>query len=264
MKTLRAHSSLVEAVEALDTLLIYIKNLVLYPDEKKYRKVKNANIHYQERLGHLKGSEEAMGALGYKPSGEYLRLDEKKMARPDAHATLISLDSLVSAELNDCKAKFNLLPNRLEEKHVFQSVMGAACHHDMGKRPNMEDDEIIVEPFGNEAKSSFFGVYDGHGGRGTVNFVVKVLHNNFEQQIVNFPQRSIPEAFKNAYLLTDGQLRRQNILQSGTTSVTAYIRTLANGKRWLYVANAGDSRAVLWYVARCHSSLSLCCHSVAF
>lgn len=44
-------NSVVEVMEALETLLIYTKNLLLYPDEKKYRKIKMTNIHYQERLG---------------------------------------------------------------------------------------------------------------------------------------------------------------------------------------------------------------------
>lgn len=74
--------------------------------------------------------------------------------------------------------KFGLLPHRLDtDAHKFAAVTGAAAHHDMGKRPNMEDDEIICEPFANENKAAFFAVYDGHGGRGTVNFVVKVLHS---------------------------------------------------------------------------------------
>lgn len=95
MKQICSNSTLVEAMEALETLLIYIKNLILFADEKKYRKVKHANIHYQERLGHLKGADDAMGAIGYRPSGEYLRLDEKKMGRTDSQATLRSMEQLV-------------------------------------------------------------------------------------------------------------------------------------------------------------------------
>ena len=79
-------------------------------------------------------------------------------------------------ELADVRHKFQQLPHRLDESHAFTAVQGAAAYHDMGKRPNMEDDEIICEPFANEPKAAFFAVYDGHGGRGTVNFVVKVLH----------------------------------------------------------------------------------------
>lgn len=48
-------SHLIELQEALDTVLVYIRNLVEFPDEKKFRKIRVANIHYQERLGHISG-----------------------------------------------------------------------------------------------------------------------------------------------------------------------------------------------------------------
>jgi hypothetical protein len=94
-----------------------------------------------------------MGAVGYKASDEFLRLDEKKMTRTDAADTLAKLDALVADQLNETRQKWNNLPVRLSGAHKFRSVQGAACHHDMGKRPNMEDDEIIVEPFANEEKA---------------------------------------------------------------------------------------------------------------
>ena len=50
-----ATNSLVEVMEGLETLLVYAKNLILFPEEKKYRKVKKSNVHYQQRLGHLTG-----------------------------------------------------------------------------------------------------------------------------------------------------------------------------------------------------------------
>ena len=43
------NNSLVELLEGLETLIVYTRNLILYPDEKKYRKIKITNIHYQVR-----------------------------------------------------------------------------------------------------------------------------------------------------------------------------------------------------------------------
>jgi hypothetical protein len=46
LEKLGAHS-LVDELEALETVLVYIKNVIMFPGEKKYRKVKVRNIHYQ-------------------------------------------------------------------------------------------------------------------------------------------------------------------------------------------------------------------------
>jgi len=54
----------------------------------------------------------------------------------------------------------------------------------------------------------------------------------------------VSAGFRHSYMVTDGQLRRQSILRSGSTSVTCVIREV-NGKRVLSTANVGDSRAVL-------------------
>lgn len=58
------------------------------------------------------------------------------------------------------------------------------------------------------------------------------------------PSDGLHEAFKKSYYETDEQLRRSNILKSGTTSVTCVVRE-NEGKRTLFCANVGDSRAVL-------------------
>jgi serine/threonine protein phosphatase PrpC len=168
------------------------------------------------------------------------------MARPESALCLRELEKLVTRALDDVKKEFNALPPRLSPSYCFQSVQGVGTQSEQGKRPNMEDDEIVIEPFAKEAKTGFFALYDGHGGRATVNFVVKVLHMNLEQQLLRHPDKPIRDAWKEAYLITDGQLRRQNILQSGSTSVSCIIRPdTTTGKRWLYTANVGDSRAVL-------------------
>jgi hypothetical protein len=45
----------VEACEALETLLIYMDNIINAPLDTKYRSVRYSNPQYQERLGHLNG-----------------------------------------------------------------------------------------------------------------------------------------------------------------------------------------------------------------
>lgn len=240
-------NSLVEVMEALETLLVYTKNLIQYPEEKKYRKIKISNIHYQERLGHLDGAADAMSAIGYQPVGDYLRLDECKQNNEENEKVLKSIETIIQSELQNVKQGWNALPPRLDDSHSFQSVKGAGSFSAIGKRNHMEDDEIIVDGFCGDQSQGYFGLYDGHGGRATVDFVVKALHLNLEQHLKRNPEpASLCEAFKHSYLATDGQLRRQNILRSGTTSVTCVVRVdKQTNQRWLFTANVGDSRAVL-------------------
>jgi hypothetical protein len=210
-------------MEALETLLVYIKNLIVLPHEKKYRKIKISNIHYQERLGHLTGAIEAMNCIGYMPVGDYLRLDEKKIQSQGNQYILRQLEIIVNNHLNDVRQKWNLLPNRTAMEHIFSAVKAAGSHSAIGKRHNMEDDEIIIDKYCGIEYCGYFGLYDGHGGRATVDFVVKALHMNLEQHLKRNPNDNLPNAFKQSYLATDGQLRRQNILRSGTTSVTCVV-----------------------------------------
>lgn len=171
-----SNNSLVGLLEGLETFLVYTKNLILYPDEKKYRKIKITNIHYQERLGHLQGAEEAMTTIGYLPQGEYLRLDETRIHSPENEAMLVHMEKQVVNKLNELKKQWALMPARTEASHSFSCVHAVGSHSAIGKRHNMEDDEIMIDSYGGDASTGFFGLYDGHGGRATVDFVVKALH----------------------------------------------------------------------------------------
>lgn len=239
-----SENSLVELLEGLETLLVYTKNLIVHPHEKKYRKIKLTNIHYQERLGHLPGALEAMNCIGYVEQGEYLRLDESRVGSADSEARLIKVEKAIVAKLNELKKQWAQMPARAEPNQEFSSVHAVGCHSAIGKRHNMEDDEIMIDRFCGDAKQGFFGLYDGHGGRATVDFVVKALHMNMEQHLKRHPDSDLASAFKHSYLTTDGQLRRQSILRSGSTSVTCVVRMVGD-KRMLFTANVGDSRAVL-------------------
>jgi len=241
-----SQNSLVEIMEGLETLLVYTKNLIMHPDDKKYRKVKTTNIHYVERLGRLAGAADAMNAIGYAPSGEYLRVDEKKINEAGNGETLRKMEKLIQDKLNEVKKQFSQLPVRIDAAHLFSSVSGAGSFSSIGKRHTMDDDEIIIDGFCGDSKQGYFAVYDGHGGRATVDFVVKVLHMNLEQQFKTNPNLPVRQAYHSSYLSTDGQLRRQNILRSGSTSVTCLVRVDSQtGTRTLFTANVGDSRAIL-------------------
>lgn len=46
---------LIDTAEGLETLLVYITNVFVKPQEKRYRKIRLSNVNYIERLGHLTG-----------------------------------------------------------------------------------------------------------------------------------------------------------------------------------------------------------------
>lgn len=230
--------------EAIETLGIYTRNLIDYPDDKKFKKVKLGNIHFRERLGSLTGAIEAMNAIGYTEQGEYLRLVESERGT-DRHAELIELKRILTEHHEQVSKEFESLPVRHSADHTYSSVQGCGEYHAQGRREHMEDDDIVVDQFCGIENQGYFGLYDGHGGRGSVDFVVKTLHNNLEYILKENPNITIAEAYEQSYITTDAQLRRQSMLRSGTTSVSCLIRVLEDGSKMLYHANVGDSRAIL-------------------
>ncbi|GAB2300262.1 hypothetical protein Dimus_034297 [Dionaea muscipula] len=121
---------------------------------------------------------------------------------------------------------------------------------DIGGRPYMEDTHICIpdmaEKFGcnvlGDGAVSFYGVFDGHGGKAAAHFVrehlprVIVEDADFPLELVKVVTRSFVET-DTAFAKS---CSRESSLSSGTTALTAMIFG-----RSLLVANAGDCRAVL-------------------
>lgn len=133
-----------------------------------------------------------------------------------------------------------------EAPKKYTSVHSVGISHDRNARfrRSMEDEHVIVDAFGGVADQGYFAIYDGHGGRGAVDFTAKTLHKNLLELLEASPDKDPLESIRSAYLLTDKQMGETQIQFSGTTSITALVRN-QGGKRMLYVANAGDARAVL-------------------
>lgn len=135
-------------------------------------------------------------------------------------------------------------------------------------RPTMEDAHVVIVNFGPKAAareersrprrtaphrrrdedsgvdhSCFFAIYDGHGGRGVVEFLEKTLHVEVEKHLqISPPEKAIEDAF----VATDNALARSDKFKDmGSTAVVGYIRHGPNGGRELYMANVGDAQAVL-------------------
>eukprot|EP00946_MAST-07B_sp_MAST-7B-sp1_P000847 g847.t1 len=134
----------------------------------------------------------------------------------------------------------------------------------------MEDAHVTVDGFAGHPRQGYFAVYDGHGGRGVVEFLETQLHLNLETELneAKRSRRSVEECIKSAYLLTDIQTKEANLVMDGSTAVSCFIEVVAdsggaaskhggdNSKgsekdnendelRVLHTANCGDARAVL-------------------
>ncbi|KAL5208603.1 hypothetical protein ABZP36_033038 [Zizania latifolia] len=109
-------------------------------------------------------------------------------------------------------------------------------------KPN-QDSFCIHTPIGTNPDDHFFGVFDGHGEYGAQcsQFVKRRLCENLLRD--NRFHTDAVQALHSAFLATNSQLHAEDNLDdsmSGTTAVTILVR----GKT-IYIANAGDSRAVI-------------------
>lgn len=137
--------------------------------------------------------------------------------------------------------------------HGFTLEVGSCAIQ--GRRPYMEDRRTIIEdlrdmmsqagkehsPNGAGERCSFFAVFDGHGGQLASTFASGYLHKNLVKS-AHFPHDPI-RALEEACEITDREFAEKYqsaTSQDGTTACMVLIM----GQR-LYVANVGDSRAVL-------------------
>lgn len=133
-----------------------------------------------------------------------------------------------------------------------------ASFFSMAKDPNkefrayMEDGHKVVDPLlqGNRTHEdmwSLFAVYDGHGGRNEVDYCEAKLHDVVLAELRDLgpgAKTNAQGALTNAFKKIDGQLAMLGAWNSGCTATVALAHRQGNGLV-LYVANVGDSRAVI-------------------
>lgn len=161
-----------------------------------------------------------------------------------------------SVSLDDSEeAKKSTTPKRPE---LLNTVAGYGCRK--GVRGEMEDTHIILSKYdlGPEktfiSRSSFFAIFDGHAGPRAAQLCQEVMADTLKENLADFNdwdtmRKELKNVFINTYQDVEAQYKRigrPSCLQNraewkdGTTATTMLI--LNNS---LYVANVGDSRAVV-------------------
>ncbi|CAJ1357872.1 unnamed protein product [Effrenium voratum] len=121
-----------------------------------------------------------------------------------------------------------------------------------GWREEMEDAHLALPDFDPERGLSLFGVFDGHGGEVVAQLVSERLPETL-RGLPEYREGRFQEALFKAFMAQDDYLRspegrrmlakrKANAMGMGSTAVVALLNA---SKRELFVANCGDSRAVL-------------------
>ena len=145
-------------------------------------------------------------------------------------------------------------PNIVKDSHSGESeTLRYAVSAMQGWRMNMEDAHIIL-PKLNE-NTSLFAVFDGHGGQEVAKFCEKY----FPIELVKnekFKQENYKEALEETFLQMDIMLLSENSsdllreFKNDVENANSFAGCTANvvllTKKEIYVANAGDSRTILY------------------
>jgi len=113
------------------------------------------------------------------------------------------------------------------------------CCSDKGKNKKNEDRFVALKSLPSDPSSSFFGVFDGHGGDKASTYCQKHLHENITTEECYASNKR--QAIISGFTKTDKKFLKK-MEDSGTTAVCCLLTQ--NGKQ-LYVGNTGDSRCII-------------------
>ncbi|KAH6817370.1 DNA-binding protein phosphatase 1 [Perilla frutescens var. frutescens] len=217
------------------------------------------NDDYDAGEGSIKSLQPSHSGADAKENGD--NKNPSPAVNPVAAATnSFPLESI--SEESDIAERTQMLNN-------FLPTLRSGEWSDIGGRPDMEDTHICIPDlamnFGYAARGeeaiSFYGVFDGHGGKGAAQFARDQLPRIIVED-ADFPLE-LEKVVTRSFMEVDAAFAKscsvESTLSSGTTALTAMIHG-----RSLLVANAGDCRAVL---SRCGVAIEMsedhrpCCAS---
>lgn len=135
--------------------------------------------------------------------------------------------------------------------------VGVASDCNQRYRKTMEDTHVVITDYMGVPGCAYFAVFDGHAGAQCAKVVSEHLHRLLADVLNEQPkQKDVALALSSAFELMDAKLPDMEVRHAGCTAAVAvacYMNEQSEfvspkdklAERKLFVANAGDSRAVL-------------------
>ena len=199
----------------------------------------------------------------------------------DHHTTLTTLQHSERTTMEDLHTTVTTLPcssqrTTMEDHHTTLTTLPHSerttmeDHHTTlttlphSERTTMEDHHTTLTTLPHSEQWSYFGVYDGHGGKHVGDVVSKHCSHSLTHHITNTEEflsgqssvtageqrRLVTEGIRKGFLSCDEELRTVGKLSKGANSGST-ATTLMVSKDHMYFANCGDSRGVLFSDGRC-------------
>eukprot|EP01017_Pseudomicrothorax_dubius_P028720 TRINITY_DN3431_c0_g1_i1.p1 TRINITY_DN3431_c0_g1~~TRINITY_DN3431_c0_g1_i1.p1 ORF type:complete len:212 (-),score=48.15 TRINITY_DN3431_c0_g1_i1:848-1483(-) len=116
------------------------------------------------------------------------------------------------------------------------------------KKTECQDSPCVMEKFGPNLECNFFAVYDGHGSSGKEasqaanDYIQTYIEKNTKKLATLVTDRQRETFIRSAFKTAESKLKSSGIdySNSGTCAISVFIQ-----KNMCYIANLGDSRAVL-------------------
>lgn len=137
-------------------------------------------------------------------------------------------------------------PDTASDKPTVSSHREVGIASNQGRRPSMEDEELVTEGLLTTKKGTYvfelYGIFDGHGGKNAATFTKQNLLKHLTVSLFKYCNEGLSDegiytALKECFRNLDAKLIDE---VSGTTATVAMI---INDRIW--IANVGDSRTVL-------------------
>lgn len=110
-------------------------------------------------------------------------------------------------------------------------------------RPQMEDTHCIVDGIVGDSSCGLYCVFDGHGGKQVSEYCSERFPVEFKKELQK-PQADLCKVITDVFAKVDKELKLIDADGCGSTACLAITRR-EGAHNVLYVANVGDTRAVL-------------------